>query len=519
MEACRASSIKHQASTCKRQKAHMTSLMQQAIGRLQTNFRGRLDGQYQREGVSWMLSRELEGQPGVPKGGILADDMGLGKTIQSIATMCANPQPTLIISLVSVLSQWRDAVIQHSTYRPTIINPSFGGLIPSPESMQVAIVTYSVFQRSCKAASGLLSHKWGRIILDEGHTIRNTTTRLFKELDKFNADIKWILTGTPIQNSKKDLITLARWIGDLTGNIDVIVDTLFLRRTQDDQSAISPRLALPSLQTHVVKLEFSDDKERKLYDDIEAFYFAKAAKASTNQTMEAIIRCRQFCMHPKVYTDAVLGGKKRKRVGAPVPEDDTLCNSSKLTYLLNAISNTKEKVLIFCTWTAEMKLIQNALIKNDISSLIYDGSLSRDNKEAVIYNFKNAPIQVLILQINCGSTGLNLQCASQVYITSPHWNPCVELQAIGRAYRKGQTSIVKCYRLAMANSIELRCTEIQNTKIQCIREFINDDSLRTRLGTEQVDELLESLDRTEFKGSEGNESCEGCEGFEDMPDF
>lgn len=463
-----------------------------------------------------MLSQELEAQPGIPKGGILADDMGLGKTIQSIALMCANPKPTLIISLVSVLSQWRDAVIQFSDYRPTLINASFSGLIPSPESMQVALTTYSVFQRSCKAANGLLSHKWGRIILDEGHTIRNTTTRLFKELNKFDADIKWILTGTPIQNSEKDLISLARWIGDTSGNMDFIIDKIFLRRTQDDQSSIDPRLALPPLETHIVKLDFTNDNERKLYDDVEAFFFAKAAKTSSNRCMEAIIRCRQFCLHPKVYKDAILNAKKRKRTEAPIPSDDMLCSSSKLTYLLNEIKQTKDKVLIFCTWTAEMRVIQKALIENDISSLIYDGSLSRDNKEAVIYNFKNAPIQVLILQIECGSTGLNLQCASRVYITSPHWNPCIELQAIGRAYRKGQTNVVKCYRLAMANTIELRCAEIQNTKIQCIREFMNDDSLRRRLGTEKVDEVLKSIDNPE---TEGSESSPAISDFQDMPDI
>lgn len=469
-----------------------------------------------------MLSQELDAQPGIPKGGILADDMGLGKTIQSIALMCANPKPTLIISLVSVLSQWRDAVIQFSEYRPTIINASFSGLIPSPESMQVALTTYSVFQRSCKAANGLLSHKWGRIILDEGHTIRNTTTRLFKELNKFDAETKWILTGTPIQNSEKDLISLARWIGDTSGDMDFIVEKMFLRRTQDDQSSIDPRLALPPLETHIVKLDFTDDNERKFYDDVEAFFFAKAAKASSNRCMEAIIRCRQFCMHPKVYKDAILNVKKRKRIEAPIPNDDMLRRSSKLTYLLNAIKQTKDKVLIFCTWTAEMKVIQSALLENDISSLIYDGSLSRDNKEAVIYNFKNAPIQALILQINCGSTGLNLQCASRVYITSPHWNPCIELQAIGRAYRKGQTNVVKCYRLAMANSIELRCAEIQNTKIQCIREFMNDDSLRKRLGTEKVDDVLQSIDSGETEGTVSSSAItdfKDIQDFQDMPDL
>lgn len=108
--------------------------------------------------------------------------------------------------------------------------------------------------------------------------------------------------------------------------------------------------------------------------------------------------------------------------------------------------------------------------------------MSRDDKENVLYNFKISTIPVLILQIACGSTGLNLQCASRVYITSPHWNPCVELQAISRAYRKGQTQKVQCIRLCIENSIEERCLEIQKKKLELIRRSMKDDSLMNRLG-------------------------------------
>jgi SNF2 family DNA or RNA helicase len=164
--------------------------------------------------------------------------------------------------------------------------------------------------------------------------------------------------------------------------------------------------------------------------------------------------------------------------------------SSKLDFICNDvvdyITKTKSKCLIFCNWTIEMTLIQKELHKMNTVALIYDGSLSRDDKENVLYNFKNSNIPVLILQIVCGSTGLDLYCATRVYITSPNWNPCIELQAIGRAYRKGQVSKVTCIRIYMEGTIEEKCFEIQKRKLNLINDSFEDDSLFNRLGGQVV---------------------------------
>jgi len=63
---------------------------------------------------------------------------------------------------------------------------------------------------------------------------------------------------------------------------------------------------------------------------------------------------------------------------------------------------------------------------------------------------------VLILQIRTCSEGLNLQSYSDVYFVSPHWNPCVEDQAIARCYRMGQTSQVRVFRFYMSDFVAER---------------------------------------------------------------
>lgn len=444
--------------------------------------KGKLEGEYQHEGVLWMLDRELNQSSG--KGGILADDMGLGKTMQTIATMRGNPQTTLIITIVGIVGQWRDALIEFGGYRPIIVNPSFTGILP--QDIDVVLTTYSCFQKQ-KTTECFSLVNWGRIVLDEGHKIRNATGKGHNEISKLNADIKWILSGTPIQNSVKDITTLSSWIGHNNTDIEETISTILLRRTQEQQAIRNETLALPTLETHQVHLEFETDNEKMFYEKVQQYYMERTS--NKNDAMETIIRCRQAATHPLLLLQSIQQ-KPRKNKKRKSLLDDELpieipTSTTKFSYIINDIKmvqqDTKEKCLIFCSWTNEMKLIQQELKAQGIASLMYDGKISQANKEAVIYNFQWTSIPVLILQITCGNAGLNLQCASRVYIMSPHWNPCIELQAIGRAYRKGQTKEVKCIRLLMKGTVEDRCEDIQLNKLDLISSAMSDDSMLNRL--------------------------------------
>lgn len=480
-----------------------------AYNKALSQIKGRLDGHYQHEGVKWMLSRELQND--VPKGGILADEMGLGKTMQSITAMHGNPKPTLILTMVGLIGQWRDALITFGGMKPIIVNCSYQGILPQDDigetQHMVVLATYSCFQKARGQTPPCLhSQIWGRIVMDEGHIIRNKNTKLYQEVSKLSSPIKWILTGTPVQNGTKDLISLMKLIGvDTNHDIDTLRQEFVLRRTQKEEGQKNTRLQLPPLETQVLHIEFATDEERGIYAEVEEYFKncvelqSMKSKDTNSAIMEGIIRCRQICSHPKIYFEGCLKNTKKQQLNKKPKHDipaislynEGLINddfqSSKISFLCKDIEENvvtkKAKCLVFCTWTLEMRLVQNALKKKSIPSLIYDGSLSRDNKETVLHNFISSSIPVLILQITCGSTGLNLQCASKVYIMSPHWNPCVELQAIGRAYRKGQTNIVSCVRMVIKDTIEERCIDVQNEKASIIMETMMDNSIEDMLGS------------------------------------
>ena len=50
----------------------------------------------------------------------------------------------------------------------------------------------------------LFQKKWDRIIFDEGHHLRNPNTAANISANALKATIKWLISGTPIQNKKKD---------------------------------------------------------------------------------------------------------------------------------------------------------------------------------------------------------------------------------------------------------------------------------------------------------------------------
>jgi SNF2 family DNA or RNA helicase len=458
--------------------------LQQAIVCMNRKLRGSLDGELQREGVRWMLSRELcEGV----RGGILADDMGLGKTFQAIALVCARPCMTLIVTEVSTLGQWREALIEFGGIKPVVLSASYAGTA-LPPGIEVVLTTYSVFQRPGGVHPCLRNVRWGRIMLDEGHAIRNATTKLHKEMTRLEADIKWVISATPLQNDVKDLINEARWIGIEESDPDAICAGYVLRRTQEQEL----QHQLPELKCDIVRLTFKHAQEAELYREVETEYAGRIRNGSNNYVvmMEGILRCRQVCVHPDLYRQGMekkAAGRASQAAKRRRLEEEPVSSSTKIEYVCDYIQALapEEKTLVFCTWCAEMELIRHALDARGITSLSFDGKLNREQKDNVLYNFKNTPIPVLLLQINCGSVGLNLQCATHVLITSPNWNPTVDLQAIGRAHRKGQTKAVTCVRLVMGGTIEERCLEVSDTKASIIEDVMNDDSMKRRLGVER----------------------------------
>lgn len=199
---------------------------------------------HQIDGVEWMTDKELGTRKtrGVfPKGGILADDMGLGKTIQAIALILANPKPsaedlenskrkltpgldkgTLVVAPLALIKQWEgelnDRVEKSHTMKVCVHHgPKRARSFKELKKYDVVITTYQTLSSEHADSEGDLKVgcfglNWYRIILDEAHSIKNRNAKATKAACALNAEYRWCLTGTPMQNNLDELQSLIHFL-------------------------------------------------------------------------------------------------------------------------------------------------------------------------------------------------------------------------------------------------------------------------------------------------------------------
>jgi SNF2 family DNA or RNA helicase len=453
----------------------------------------RLIAPYQREGVQWLVGRETaENYPG----GFLCDEMGLGKTVQLIAMMLCNPKPrTLVVVPKSIVGQWCSEVAR---FAPSLSTHAFDGAkrrLPT-RLPDIVVAPYSVLpQRPGAARCELLGVEWDRVILDEGHEIRNKKSKSHIACNALQAQIRWVVSGTPVFNSMKDFVALCGFIGIprevVQGYTDRIRESYVLRRTKEDVARFNPRLELPPCDFQNIELEMYPE-ERALYKDVfergQAIvrHVIKTGTQNLHQMelLECLLRTRQVMTWPQLYLDGIA----LKEESDPEP---WLGRSRKMETLLESIkSHPSEKTLIFTQFMGEMDRIQELLSAEGVTAFRIDGSVAKDQREERIAAFKKAAGgAVFIIQIKAGGVGLNLQEATRVYITCPSWNPATELQAIGRAHRTGQTRKVTVRRLvymgedgvAPLPSVEQSIMHLQEGKARVCAEVLNDPRLETQV--------------------------------------
>ncbi len=456
------------------------------------HFQGRLIAPYQREGVKWMVQRE---NTGPIHGGFLCDEMGLGKTVQTIATMLIGGGKSLIVAPRSVVAQWKAEI---KKFAP-VLKVQVWDRSDELSDADVIITSYAMIvprKVDGQRAEGTPLHnrRWQRVILDEGHEIRNRATQQFKSAVKLRAVARWILSGTPVFNSMKDFVTLCEFMGatkaDVQRRYDWFRDNLVLRRTKESVCQFNERLRLPPCDFQNVELDmYPEERElyRHVYEESQNVVMDLMKNTQLNQQMmyimECMLRCRQVMIWPQMYLDGIA-----KKEDAD-PEVWT-GRSKKMETLLSMIDkHPNEASLVFCQFMGEMDYIEEQLRNREIVVYRIDGRRSKEERESIIKSFRDdskywAP--VLLIQIKAGGVGLNLQEATRVYITSPAWNPATELQAIGRAHRTGQTKKVVIRKLIYSGeeglpSIEESIMELQGHKAVVCGEVLNDQTFAAKL--------------------------------------
>jgi len=431
---------------------------------------------HQLDGVMWCVQNETKNT--LTRGGIVADEMGLGKTVLLIGTMFANFLPKTIIVVPPILiDQWakeiykcsgHNAVIYHGANKKNI---SFDDL--TGRTACIVLTTYNMVlpSKSSKLKktvnSDLLRVKWDRVIFDEAHHLRNCKTARFQWCKEISAPIRWLISGTPVQNRRSDFYSLCNMIGfdkpffktfnSNANAVSYIKENHILRRTKAEVGIDLP----PVNKTNIV-VPWKSVGEKQLSEEMHSL-ISKQSGVSSDKAKEAaytiydhgdpravllmaMLRSRQSCVLPSLMKKSIDRCITNDKTGMYL---DAMSSSSKLDVVIQTILERKENgkgKIVFCHFIDEIDAIAGRLREGGVEKVVvYDGRTTGKKKRV----FDKA--DVIILQIQTGCEGLNLQeFFSEVYFVSPHWNPAVEDQAIARCHRIGQKVEVEVFKFEMA---------------------------------------------------------------------
>ncbi|KAN0114679.1 SNF2 family N-terminal domain containing protein [Hyaloscypha variabilis] len=188
-----------------------------------------------------------------------------------------------------------------------------------------------------------------------------------------------------------------------------------------------------------------------------------AAETKKCSVCPELVQCRGY----KVSFAHVMSPSAVSSPSKKLPQMSAGDTPTKVLALLASLKtfSVGEKSVVFSYWTYTLDLIESALISDSILYTRVDGQLSTTKRNEAIRKFQeDSTIQVILVSITCGGTGLDLTSGSIVYLMEPQWNPMMEEQALCRVHRMGQTKEVTTIRYRMKNSFEEKVVTIQERK-------------------------------------------------------
>lgn len=466
---------------------------------------------YQKHGFLWLKTLASNGF-----GGILADDMGLGKTLQVISFLLSEHEenlaaerpmkPTLIVCPASLLYNW---VSEIQKFAPSLKTRLIVGGAPEREQLikgilpgedEVCITSYDMLRRDLEHYADL---KFGVQVIDEAQYIKNHYTKAARAVKKIRASFKVALTGTPIENRLSELWSIFDYMmpgflysydqfskefekpivsqqdGAVTERLQRMISPFVLRRLKKDVLRDLPDKIEENL---VIPME---GEQRELYDaQVQELRMMLKGQddASFRQerfaVLAALTRLREICCDPGLLYDGYRG---------------SVAKVDSCMELIGSVMESGHKMLIFSQFTSLLEVLEKRLAADGVEFYKIEGATPPVRRMELVesFNSEDNGVQVFLISLKAGGTGLNLTAADVVIHFDPWWNKAVENQATDRVHRIGQKNVVNVYKLIAQNTIEENIVKLQEKKRQLAESILGGDEVGT--GSFTRDDLLEIL--------------------------
>ena len=453
--------------------------------------------EYQLAGFDWLTRLAANNL-----GGILADEMGLGKTVQTLAFLRAHQGvgPALIVCPTSLVTNWENEARKFTPELKTLVleGADRAARFNSIADVDMVITSYALLRRDIDT---LREINFSTAVLDEAQHIKNPETQNAQAAYALRATHRFVLTGTPMENSVRDLwsimnFALPGYLGNRNDFRERYELPIARGSAPDVQRRLSRRLQpfllrrrkrdvakdLPEKIEQVVPCNLTNH-QRAAYDallrEIQQGLGGSGknvnAGAQRMKMLTGLLRLRQVCCDLRL-------------VG--IDKEETSAKLDLLDELLEEAIDGEHRVLVFSQFVSMLHLIRERLEKLEIPFCYLDGS-TKQRQEVVDRFQSDSAIPVFLISLKAGGVGLNLSAADTVIHFDPWWNPAVEAQATDRAHRIGQTRVVTAYKLITRDTVEEKILRLQDKKRAAIDAAIDsEEPLMTGLTTEELEELL-----------------------------
>lgn len=478
--------------------------------------------EYQKIGYTWMRTLAR-----YHFGGILADDMGLGKTLQVIALLTAFyqekteqkaagnegsgselPLPSLIVCPASLVYNWGQ---EFARFSPGIRVLLIAGTakerqeqleeqmrMEASEGAQVIITSYDLLKRDREA---YLGRTFEYEIIDEAQVIKNAKTQGAKAVKEISANVRFALTGTPVENRLSELWSIfdflmpgflysyrkfrERYELPIVKNQDPEALTALRRMTGPFVLRRLKKDVLRELPTKEERIVYSaaSGRQQKLYTASalklkEALAGGAWSGNGKLEVLSQLMRLRQICCDPALCFEDYTG------------------ESAKLETCVSLIASASaagHKILLFSQFASMLERIRERLLQEGISSHLLVGATPKEERSRMVQAFASDEVPVFLISLKAGGTGLNLTAADIVIHYDPWWNVAAQNQATDRAYRIGQEKPVTVYKLILKDTIEENLLKLQNAKLALAAQVVSEGMVS--LGDLSQNELMELFEQ------------------------
>jgi superfamily II DNA or RNA helicase len=453
--------------------------------------------EYQLAGFAWLTRLAANNL-----GGILADEMGLGKTVQTLAFLRAHQGegPALVVCPTSLVTNWENEARKFTPELKTLVleGADRAARFNSIADADIVVTSYALLRRDIDR---LREFNFSTAVLDEAQHIKNPETQNAQAAYALRATHRFVLTGTPMENSVRDLwsimnFALPGYLGnrnDFRENYELPIargsapevqrrlsrrlQPFLLRRRKRDVAKDLPekieQVVLCILTSH--QRAAYDALLREIQQGLGGSGKNVNAGAQRMKMLTGLLRLRQVCCDLRL-------------VG--IDKEETSAKLDLLDELLEEAIDGEHRVLVFSQFVSMLHLVRERLEKLEILFCYLDGS-TKQRQEVVDRFQSDSAIPVFLISLKAGGVGLNLSAADTVIHFDPWWNPAVEAQATDRAHRIGQTRVVTAYKLITRDTVEEKILRLQEKKRAAIDAAIDsEEPLMTGLTTEELEELL-----------------------------